>query len=65
VLRVRLVACAQAGHIEEARRCLQQVLELQPDLTIARLKDFPGLSVTPEILSLCSEGFRKTGLPEE
>jgi adenylate cyclase len=65
VLRVKLVACAQAGHIDEARRCLQQVRELQPDLTIARLKEFPGLSVTPEILSLCSEGFRKAGLREQ
>jgi tetratricopeptide (TPR) repeat protein len=65
VLRVKLVACAQLGRIDEARQCLRQVLELQPELTIARLQDYPGMSVTPEILALFSDGFRKAGLPEE
>jgi hypothetical protein len=65
VLRLKLAACAQLGRIEEARQCLRQVLELQPELTITRLKDFPGMSVTPEILSVWTDGFRKAGLPEE
>jgi hypothetical protein len=51
--------------IKEVQHCLQQVLELQPELTIARLKDHPGMSVTPELLSLFSDGCRKAGLPEE
>jgi tetratricopeptide (TPR) repeat protein len=62
VLRFKLVACAQLGRIEEARRCLRQVLELQPELTITRLKDYPH---PPEIQSLFSDGFRKAGLPEK
>ena len=31
VLRLKLVACAQLGRIEEARQCLRQVLELHPN----------------------------------
>jgi tetratricopeptide (TPR) repeat protein len=65
VLRVKVVALAQLGRIEEAEHCLRQVLELQPGLTIARLKNHPGMSVTPQILSLFADGFRKAGLPEE
>jgi TolB-like protein/class 3 adenylate cyclase/Tfp pilus assembly protein PilF len=65
VLRVKVVACALLGRVEEARKVLQQVLELQPDLTIARLQAHPGMTVTPEIFSMWVEGFRKAGLPEE
>jgi TolB-like protein/class 3 adenylate cyclase len=64
VLRVKLVACAHSGRIEEARYCLRQVLELQPELTVARLTDYPAMTVSPEILGLFSDGFRKAGLPE-
>jgi TolB-like protein/class 3 adenylate cyclase/Tfp pilus assembly protein PilF len=65
VVRFKLVACAHLGRIEEGRQLLQQVLRLQPRLTIAALKAYPGLCVTPEIATMCAEGFRKVGLPEE
>jgi len=64
VLRVKLVACAQLGRVEEARRCLQRVDELQPALTIAQLKNYPGMSVSPDIMNLFVDGFRKAGVPE-
>jgi hypothetical protein len=41
------------------------MLRLQPGLTIAGLKAYPGMTVTPEFASMCAEGFRKAGLPEE
>jgi tetratricopeptide (TPR) repeat protein len=65
VLRMKIVACAHLGRIEEGRELLQQVLRLQPDLTIAGLKAYPGMSATPEITSMFAEGFRKVGLPEQ
>jgi TolB-like protein len=65
LLRVKLVACAHLDRIGEGRELLQEVLRLQPGLTIASLKGYPGMSVTPEITSMCAEGFRKVGLPEE
>src|SRR5205807_7532257 len=37
-IRVKLVACAHLGRIEEGRELLQQVLRLKPGLTIARYK---------------------------
>jgi TolB-like protein/class 3 adenylate cyclase len=64
VLRVKLVACAQLGRVEEARQCRQRVDELQPGLTIAQVKNYPGMSVSPEIMNLFADGFRKAGVPE-
>ena len=64
LLRVKVVACAHLGRIEEARELLRRVLRLQPDLTIAELKAYPGMSATPEIASIFAAGFRKVGLPE-
>ncbi len=65
MVRYKLVACAHLGRIGEGRELLQQLLRLQPDLTIAGLKAYPGMTVTPEYTSMCEEGFRKVGLPEE
>jgi hypothetical protein len=64
VLRVKLVACAQLGRVAEARQCRQRVDELQPGLTIAQVKNYPGMSVSPEIMNLFADGFRKAGVPE-
>jgi tetratricopeptide (TPR) repeat protein len=65
MVRVKVVACAHLGRIEEGRKLLRQVLRLQPGLTIAGLQAYPGMSATPEIASMWAEGFRKAGLPEE
>jgi adenylate cyclase len=65
VLRVKLVACAQLGRVEEARQCRRRVDELQPGLTIAQVKNYPGMSVSPDIVNLFADGFRKAGVPEE
>jgi hypothetical protein len=65
VLRVKVVACAHLDRIKEGRELLQRVLALQPGLTIAGLKAYPGCVVTPEIASMFAEGLRKVGLPEE
>ncbi|HKM71095.1 MAG TPA: adenylate/guanylate cyclase domain-containing protein [Stellaceae bacterium] len=64
VLRVKLVACAHLGRVEEARQCRRRVDELQPGLTIAQVKNYPGMSVSPEIMDLFADGFRKAGVPE-
>ncbi len=64
-LRVKVVALAHLDRIAEARELLHQVLVFQPDLRIAGLNAYPGMTVTPEIFSMWTEGFRKAGLPEE
>ncbi len=48
VLRVKLVACAQLGRVEEARQSRRRVDELQPGLTIAQLKNYPGCRSRPK-----------------
>jgi adenylate cyclase len=63
-LRVKLVACAHLGRIEEGRELLRQVLRLQPGLTIARYKQLYGAAHQPEITDVFVEGLRKAGLPE-
>ncbi len=65
MFRYKLVACAHLGRMADAHELLRQMLALEPGLTIARLKTYPGMTVTPEIFSVWAEGFRKVGLPEE
>jgi adenylate cyclase len=65
ILRVKVVACAHLGRLDEAQELLRHVLDLQPDLRIAGLKAHPGMTITPEIFKMWAEGFRKAGLPEE
>ncbi len=61
-LRVKVVACAHLGRVEEARSGVRRLLELFPNLTIASLRAntvFPA-----EIWAMFEEGLRKAGLPE-
>jgi hypothetical protein len=60
-----VVACAHLGRIEEARDGLERLLELQPDLTIAKFKALYAVTLPPKVLNIYVEGYRKAGLPEE
>jgi len=64
-LRNRVAACAHLGRIEEARDGLERLLELQPDLTIAKFKALYAVTLPPKVLDIYVEGYRKAGLPEE
>jgi adenylate cyclase len=64
-LRNKVAACAHLGRIEEARGVLERLLELQPDLTIARFRARYAVTLPPEVLDIYVEGYRKAGLPEE
>ncbi len=64
-LRNRVVACAHLGRIEEARDGLERLLELQPDLTVTRFKALYAVTLSPVVLDVYVEGYRKAGLPEE
>jgi hypothetical protein len=44
---------------------LEQLLELQPGLTIAQYNIMYGTVFSPQILAVYVEGLRKAGLPEE
>jgi hypothetical protein len=64
-LRVKVVSLAQLGRIEEARDCLQSVLERQPGLTIAWYRRYGVRFLPPETLAVIMEAMREAGLPEE
>jgi TolB-like protein len=63
-LRTRVISCVYRQRIDEARDWLARLLEVDPGLTIARVK----ASAPPfqtELLNRYIEGLRKAGLPEE
>jgi adenylate cyclase len=61
----KIVASAHLGQTEKARATLQQWIESQPGITIARWSAFRSRVFSPERMSICVEGLRKAGLPEE
>jgi tetratricopeptide (TPR) repeat protein len=65
MLRYKLVACAHLGRLDEALELLHELRALEPGLTVTGLKAYPGMTVTAHFTSVCAEGFRKAGLPEE
>jgi adenylate cyclase len=64
-LRNKVVAGAHLGRIEQVRAEIARLLELQPDLTIARFKERYAVTLPPEVLDIYVEGYRKAGIPEE
>jgi adenylate cyclase len=65
VILLRLAsAYAHLGRLDEARATVRRVLELQPQTTIARLKQRPVFKNFPDA-EFSYEGLRKAGLPEK
>ena len=63
-LRIRVASCAHLGRLQEARQWLARLLEVDPGVTIARVKAFLTMALSPETLAVYLEGLRKAGLPE-
>jgi adenylate cyclase len=63
-LRIRVAACAHLGRLPEARQWLARLLEVDPGLTIAKVKAY-ATYLPPETVAVYVEGLRKAGLPEE
>jgi len=62
-MRVKIVALAHLGRLDEARAELGRVLAIDPELTIAGFRAY-GRSSAPEVLELYVTGLRLAGLPE-
>jgi adenylate cyclase len=65
VLGFKAVACGHLGRVEEGRECVRRLRELRPGFTLAGAKTSLGIFVSPEVLPIFLEGYRKAGLPEE
>jgi tetratricopeptide (TPR) repeat protein len=63
-LRVKIVANAHLGRLDEARAELGRMLAMDPGLTIPRYRMFLGLQTAPEVFELLVTGLRLAGLPE-
>jgi adenylate cyclase len=64
VMRVKVAANANLGHLDEARAELGQVLAIDPKLTIAGFRAYAHFAA-PEVLELLVTGLRLAGLPEK
>ena len=63
-MRLKTVALAHLGHLDEARAALGRVLAIDPKLTIAGFREYAHF-LAPELLELYVTGLRLAGLPEE
>ena len=64
--RIKAVACAHLGRVQQARECARRILELQPAFTISEWqRTYAAFMCSPETLAMCVDGLRKAGLPEQ
>jgi adenylate cyclase len=63
-MRLRIVANAHLGRLDEARAELSRLLAIDPELTIVGFREY-GRFLSPEVLELLVTGLRLAGLPEE
>jgi len=63
-IRVKIVAYAHLGRLENARAALAQMLTIDPRLTVGAMRALGAPSFAPEFLELYLSGLRLAGLPE-
>ena len=63
-MRIKVVALAHLGRLDEARAELSRVLAINPKLTIAGFREWAHYEA-PEVLELYVAGLRLAGLPEK
>ena len=64
-MRLKIVANARLGRLDQARAELGRMLAIDPKLTIAGWRAYAAAGVAPELLELFVDGLRLAGLPEE
>jgi len=62
-MRLKVVALAHLGRLDEVRAELSRLLAINPKLTIAGFREYAHFAA-PEVLELYVTGLRLAGLPE-
>jgi adenylate cyclase len=63
-IRIKVIALAHLGRLDEARTELGRLLAVDPRLTIARQRALYAASAAPEVVEPYITGLRLAGLPE-
>ena len=63
-MRIKAVALAHLGRLDEAHAELSRVFAIYPEMTIASYREFAHFAA-PEVLELVVSGLHLAGLPEE
>jgi adenylate cyclase len=63
-IRVKIVACAHLGRLDEAREAVTRLLAIDPRFTVGAMLALGAPSFAPEFLELYLTGLRLAGLPE-
>jgi tetratricopeptide (TPR) repeat protein len=65
-LRVKIAACGLLGRIEEGRACVERLLTVNPDTSVAVIRTYyeAPLRKQPQALENYLKGLRLSGLPE-
>jgi hypothetical protein len=63
VVGIAAASHALAGRLEEGRRAMDRVRQLDPSLRISNLRDWLPIQ-RPEDLAIFADGLREAGLPE-
>jgi adenylate cyclase len=61
--RMLAASYAHLGRLDEAEEALQEALQLEPDLTLAKVR-LQAQSWDPSVTERAIDGYRKAGLPE-
>jgi adenylate cyclase len=64
VLSMKAAICGVLDRIVEGRKCVDQMLAINPDVTAARFQHAYRVYMQPQCLAQHLEGLRKAGLPE-
>ena len=63
-MRSKAVACVQLGRIEEARKEVEQMLELHPGSTIGKWRANVIRYLPSKVLAVYVDSLRRAGMPE-
>jgi adenylate cyclase len=64
VVFFKAAACGYLGRLDEGNKCVERLHEMSPGSTVASAKGRQARAVSPEVLALLAEGWRRVGLPK-